>query len=63
MFHLSPEVEQGARNSGLVVQLWSGKGLIFPGQVTGWQQVVELAIGGNQGEEVAKCLRRCIKFI
>lgn len=61
--HLSPEVEQGARNSGLSVQLWSGEGLTFPGQVTNSPQVVELASGGSQGEEVAECLRRCLKFV
>lgn len=63
VFHLSPEVEQGAKNSDLDVQLWSGEGLTFPGQVTSWPQVAELASGGSRGEEGAKCLRRCIKFI
>ena len=63
VFNLSPEVEQGAKNSDLAVQLWSGKVLKFPGQVTSWPQVEALASGGSQGEKVAKCLRRCIKFI
>lgn len=63
VFHLSPDMEQGTKNSDLAVHLWSGKGLTFPGQVTSWPQVAALASGGSQGEEVAKCQKRCRKFI